>query len=132
VGSGGGLPGVILATMLPQLQVSCVDAVGKKAAFVRQVASELGLFNLHALHARVEALGQSFDIVTSRAFASLLDFCALTRRCLARDGVWMAMKGPRVDDEMAQLRQDVSVFHVEQLSVPGMDAQRFLVWMRPA
>jgi 16S rRNA (guanine527-N7)-methyltransferase len=132
VGSGGGLPGVVLAILEGTLSVTCVDTVGKKAAFVRQVAAELGLRNLHAEHARVEQLAAApFDIVTSRAFASLLDFSSLTRRHLAAGAVWMAMKGKRPDDEMAALPVDVEVFHVEQLVVPGLDAERCLVWMRP-
>jgi 16S rRNA (guanine527-N7)-methyltransferase len=131
VGSGGGLPGVVLAIALPELAVCCVDTVGKKAAFVRQVAAELGLANLRAEHARVEAMSQRFDVVTSRAFASLADFAALTRARLADGGVWLAMKGQRPDDEIASLPGDVEVFHVEPLTVPGLGAQRCLVWMRP-
>jgi 16S rRNA (guanine527-N7)-methyltransferase len=132
VGSGGGLPGVVLALVESTWDVSCVDAVGKKAAFVRQVAGELALPNLHALHARVEALsGPPFDVITSRAFASLPDFVRLTRPLLAPAGVWMAMKGRRPDDELAALPADIDVFHVEPLKVPGLDADRCLIWMRP-
>ena len=132
VGSGGGLPGVVLAIADPAWDVTCVDAVGKKAAFVRQVAAELALPNLHAEHTRVEALGTaSFDVITSRAFGSLGDFVRSTRPLLAPRGVWMAMKGRRPDDEIAALPADVAVFHVEPLTVPGLDAERCLVWMRP-
>jgi 16S rRNA (guanine527-N7)-methyltransferase len=135
VGSGGGLPGVVLAICAPDWQVSCVDTVSKKASFIRQVAAELGLPNLRALHARVETLAPvagRFDLITSRAFASLPDFTGLTRALLAPDGVWMAMKGKLPAEEQAALPSDVTVFHVEQLAVPGLDAQRCLVWMRPA
>ena len=133
VGSGGGLPGVVIAVMLPGIDVTCVDTVGKKAAFVRQVAATLRLPNLHAEHARVEQMRQSaFDVVTSRAFASLADFTRWTRARLAPGGVWLAMKGKHPDDEIAALPADVAVFHVEPLAVPGLDAQRCLVWMRPA
>lgn len=132
VGSGGGLPGVVIATLLPAWDVTCVDAVGKKMAFVRQVAGALPLPNLHAEHGRIEALkAPPFDVVTSRAFASLADFTALTRRHLASGGTWMAMKGRVPDDEIAALPADVAVFHVEHLQVAGLDAQRCLVWMRP-
>jgi 16S rRNA (guanine527-N7)-methyltransferase len=132
VGSGGGLPGVVVAVMLPGIDVTCVDAVGKKAAFVRQAAGALGLRNLHAVHARVEDLhGAPFDVITSRAFASLADFAALTRNQLGADGVWLAMKGREPADEIAALPADIEVFHVEPLRVPGLDAQRCLVWMRP-
>jgi len=131
VGSGGGLPGVVLAITMPQLRVTCVDAVAKKTAFVRQVAAELRLPNLRAEHARVEALKPlPWPVITSRAFASLLDFVSLTRDLLAPGGVWMAMKGRHPKDEMEALPADVEVFHVEQLQVPGLDAERCLVWMR--
>jgi 16S rRNA (guanine527-N7)-methyltransferase len=132
VGSGGGLPGVVLAAVEPGWDVTCVDTVGKKAAFVRQVAAELGLPNLHAEHARVEALQAApFDVITARAFASLPDFVRLTRPLLASGGVWMAMKGKPPSDEIAALHADVDAFHVEPLVVPGLDAERCLVWMRP-
>ena len=132
VGSGGGLPGVVIAALNLAIDVTCVDTVGKKAAFVRQVAAELRLRNLHAEHARVEQLQAApFDLVTSRAFGSLTDFVRLTRSHLAVDGLWMAMKGKHPADELAALPAGVDVFHVEQLVVPGLDAERCLVWMRP-
>jgi 16S rRNA (guanine527-N7)-methyltransferase len=131
VGSGGGLPGVLIAVLCPGLQVSCVDTVGKKAAFIRQAGAELGLRNLRAEHARVEQLPGRYDLITSRAFATLADFVALTRERLAPEGLWMAMKGKRPEEEIAALPRDVEVFHVEPLAVPGLDAERCLVWMRP-
>lgn len=131
VGSGGGLPGAVWAVMLPALQVVCVDTVGKKAAFVQQVAAELRLPNLRGVHARVEALDGRFDVVACRAFATLADFAALTRGRLAAGGVWLALKGRRPNDEIAALPPDIDVFHVEPLAVPGLDAERCLVWMRP-
>lgn len=132
VGSGGGLPGVVLALMFPHWQVVCVDTVGKKAAFIRQVAVELGVRNLSAEHARVEALnGATFNVITSRAFASLVDFTRLSRAVLAPQGVWMAMKGKTPADELSALPGDIDVFHVEPLGVPGLNAERCLVWMRP-
>ena len=133
VGSGGGLPGVVLAVVHPDWQVHCVDAVAKKASFIRQVAAELRLPNLQGLHSRVEALNSCrYDVITSRAFASLADFTALSAGVLAEHGVWMAMKGKRPTDEQAALPSNVQVFHVEQLQVPGLDAQRCLVWLRAA
>lgn len=133
VGSGGGLPGAVLAIVHPLWDVSCIDAVAKKASFVRQVAGELALPNLHAQHGRVEALpvGPGFDVVVSRAFASLADFVTWTQGCIAPGGVWLAMKGRVPDDEMATLPRNVSVFHVEPLHVPELKAQRCLVWLRP-
>lgn len=131
VGSGGGLPGVVIAALAPAFDVTTVDPVGKKAAFVRQVAGALNLPNLHAVHARVEAMpdGAVFDVITSRAFASLADFTRLTQPRLAPGGVWMAMKGKRPDDELAALPGDVTVFHVEPVAVPGLPAERCIVWM---
>jgi 16S rRNA (guanine527-N7)-methyltransferase len=131
VGSGAGLPGVVIGALLPA-QVTCVDTVGKKASFIRQAAAELGLRHVAAEHARVESLDlPPFDVITSRAFASLNDFVSLTRDLLAPTGVWMAMKGKAPDGEVAELPGDISVFHVEQLAVPGLDAERCLVWLRP-
>lgn len=134
VGSGGGLPGVVLAIVCPHLTVHCVDTVAKKAAFVQQVAASLKLPNLRGIHARVESLkadaGQGYDVVCSRAFASLLDFTTWSRAALKPDAVWMAMKGKHPADELAVLPADVAVFHVEQLQVPGLDAERCIVWMR--
>ena len=132
VGSGAGLPGVVLAITCPELDVSCVDTVAKKALFIQQVAAALRLPNLHGVHARVEALTQPFDVVTSRAFASLVDFTRWSAGALAEQGVWMAMKGKVPQDEMAALPAGVEVFHVEPLAVPGLDAERCIVWMRRA
>ncbi len=130
VGAGGGLPGVVIAICCPEIDVSCVDAVAKKAAFVQQVAGALQLPNLRGLHARVESVTDKFEVVTSRAFASLADFTRWSAGALADDGVWMAMKGKHPADEIAALPPAVEVFHVEQLAVPGLGAERHLVWMR--
>ena len=131
VGAGAGLPGVVVAICCPQISVTCVDAVAKKMAFVQQVATELKLPNLKALHARVETLTDKFDIITSRAFATLLDFVTGSRAALKpKTGVWLAMKAKDTAVEVAALPADVEVFHVEQLSVPGLDAERCIVWIR--
>jgi 16S rRNA (guanine527-N7)-methyltransferase len=138
VGSGGGLPGVVIAIVCPQITVTCVDTVAKKAAFIQQAAATLKLPNLRGLHARVESLnalsGQGYDVVCSRAFASLVDFTRWSRDALNPDGMWMAMKGKHPGDELETLAVEggaVDVFHVEQLQVPGLDAERCIVWMRP-
>jgi 16S rRNA (guanine527-N7)-methyltransferase len=130
VGSGAGLPGVVIAICCPDIAVHCVDTVAKKAAFIQQVAASLRLPNLRGLHARVESLTESYDVVSSRAFASLVDFARWSGAALAEQGIWMAMKGKHPADEMAMLPSDVEVFHVEQLLVPGLDAERCIVWMR--
>lgn len=135
VGSGGGLPGVVIAICDPAIDVTCVDTVGKKAFFIAQVAAELALPNLHAEHSRVEQLKTApFDVITSRAFASLADFTEWTRMHLKPGAVWAAMKGQHPAQELEELQQrapDLVVFHVEQLTVPGLDAQRCLLWIRP-
>jgi len=131
VGSGGGLPGIVLAICRPELDVSCVDTVGKKAAFIQQVAATLKLPNLRGIHARVETLGGPFDVICCRAFASLPDFVTWSRGALAEQGVWMAMKGKHPQAEIEGLPADVQVFHVEPLTVPGLDVERCMVWMRP-
>jgi 16S rRNA (guanine527-N7)-methyltransferase len=133
VGSGAGLPGVVLALSEPSWHVTCVDTVGKKASFIRQVAAELGASNLEARHQRVEEMhGERFDLVTSRAFASLADFVSLTRERLEADACWAAMKAQLTAEETAALPAEIEVFHVEPLQVPGLNASRCLVWMRPA
>ncbi|WP_287984851.1 16S rRNA (guanine(527)-N(7))-methyltransferase RsmG [Diaphorobacter sp.] len=131
VGSGGGLPGVVFAICCPEVDVSCVDTVAKKAAFIQQAAGTLGLSNLHGIHARVETLTGPFDVVSCRAFAALADFTAWSRQALAPHGMWLAMKGKHPHDEIAALPADVSVFHVEQLTVPGLQAERCILWLRP-
>jgi 16S rRNA (guanine527-N7)-methyltransferase len=130
VGSGAGLPGIVIAICCPDITVHCVDTVGKKAAFIQQVAASLKLPNLRGVHARVESLTDQYDIISSRAFASLADFTSWSVGALAEQGVWMAMKGKHPRDEMTALPVGVEVFHVEQLAVPGLDAERCIVWMR--
>jgi 16S rRNA (guanine527-N7)-methyltransferase len=132
VGSGAGLPGVVFAMLEPAWNVTCVDSVGKKAAFLQHAAATLELQNLKAVHSRVEALppGATYDIVMARAFASLADFTRLTSGVLADAGLWMAMKGKTPRQEMEALPRTVQVFHVEPLSVPGLDESRCVIWMR--
>jgi 16S rRNA (guanine527-N7)-methyltransferase len=130
VGSGGGLPGVVIAICCPNIRVTCVDTVSKKAAFVQQVAASLRLSNLRGVHARVESLTGPYDVVCSRAFASLPDFVSWSAAALSDGGVWMAMKGKLPEAEMAGLPSFAEVFHVEQLQVPGLEADRCMVWMK--
>jgi 16S rRNA (guanine527-N7)-methyltransferase len=132
VGSGGGLPGVVLAIALPEWKVCCVDAVEKKSTFVRHVSGVLGLKNLSAVHARVEDLQPAdSDIVISRAFASLQDFAALAGRHVRVGGALVAMKGHPPEEEMITL-SDLKVWAVggvTPLYVPRLSARRCLVWM---
>ncbi|MCD0501557.1 16S rRNA (guanine(527)-N(7))-methyltransferase RsmG [Bordetella petrii] len=133
IGSGGGLPGVVLAILRPGWQVNCVDAVEKKMAFVRQMSGALSLPNLRALHARVEDLPPAdSDVVISRAFASLKDFAALAGRHVRNDGTLVAMKGKVPQDEIQALHEqgEWQVHDIQALQVPTLDAQRCLIWMR--
>lgn len=130
VGSGAGLPGIVIAICCPHITVHCVDTVAKKAAFIQQVAVTLKLPNLRGIHARVESLTEPYDVVSSRAFASLVDFTTWSEKALAGQGVWMGMKGKHPLDELAALPSSVEVFHVEQLDVPGLGAERCIIWMR--
>jgi len=130
VGSGAGLPGVVVAICCPGVAVTCVDTVAKKAAFIKQAALALKLPNLTGLQARVESITQPFDVVCSRAFASLADFTQWSLGALAPGAAWMAMKGKYPADELAALPATVGLFHVEQLRVPGLDAERCILWLR--
>jgi 16S rRNA (guanine527-N7)-methyltransferase len=130
VGSGAGLPGLVLASVLPESRVTCVDSVGKKAAFITQAAAAAGLANARALHRRVESLEGRYDIVASRAFASLAGFVRATRHLVADNGEWMAMKARDPADEVGVLKGVTTT--LELLQVPGLAAERCIVWMRPA
>ena len=127
VGCGGGLPSVPVAILRPDLEVTGVDAVGKRAAFVNQAAIELGLKNLRARHSRVEKLQGEWDLITSRAFASLFDFVTLTRPLLSPGGRWLAMKGAKTEEEIAALPDGITVEMLEPIHVPGLEEARHLI-----
>ncbi|MEI6837309.1 MAG: 16S rRNA (guanine(527)-N(7))-methyltransferase RsmG [Alcaligenaceae bacterium] len=133
VGSGGGLPGVVLAIMIPGARVICVDAVEKKTTFVRQMAGVLTLKNLTARHARIETL-EPLDatLVISRAFATLQDFAQLAGQHVCLGGALVAMKGKPPTDEIPTLESLTpwTIQRVESLIVPELSAQRCLVWMQ--
>ncbi|WP_374277117.1 16S rRNA (guanine(527)-N(7))-methyltransferase RsmG [Azonexus sp.] len=130
VGSGGGLPGIPLAIARPQLPVSMVDTVQKKATFLQQAAIQLGLKNVAVHHARVEEMSGQYAQISSRAFAEIGLFVRLTRHLLAPGGRWLAMKGVRPDDEMAALPADVVVERIIPLHVPGLGAERHLIILK--
>jgi 16S rRNA (guanine527-N7)-methyltransferase len=132
VGSGAGLPGVVIAICCPTVAVTCVDTVAKKAAFIKQAALALKLPNLTGLHARVESITQPFEVICSRAFASLVDFTNWSSGALAPQGVWMALKGKHPADELALLPPGIEVLHTQTLQVPGLNAERCILWLRPA
>jgi 16S rRNA (guanine527-N7)-methyltransferase len=104
--------------------------VAKKAAFVQQVAAAVKVPNLRGVHGRVEQVAGRYDVVTSRAFSSLADFVTWSSAALAGEGVWLAMKAKHPADEIAVLPPGVEVFHVEQLQVPALGAERCIVWMK--
>ncbi|MDW7745338.1 16S rRNA (guanine(527)-N(7))-methyltransferase RsmG [Halomonas sp.] len=133
VGSGPGLPGLVLAILAPSLAVTLLDSNGKKVRFQRQAVMELGLGNVTPVQARVEAfepVAGGYAQVISRAFSSLGDFITLTERLVAPDGEWLAMKGPAVDDELAGLPDAVAVATRHDLAVPYENGSRLLVVLR--
>jgi len=130
VGSGGGLPGIPLAIARPELSVSMVDTVQKKATFLQQAAIQLSLKNVSARHARVEQMSGQYAQISSRAFAELKLFVELTRHLLAPGGRWLAMKGVRPDDEIAALPAGIVVDRIIPLHVPGLDAERHLIILK--
>ena len=129
VGSGAGLPGLVLAMLRPDWQVVSVEAVDKKAAFQRQVVAELALANVRVEGSRVEGvvLEGGADTIVSRAFSRLADFVNLTRPLLKPGGQWTAMKGKHPAEEIAALPADVWVSEILQLNVPGLNAERCVV-----
>jgi 16S rRNA (guanine527-N7)-methyltransferase len=133
VGSGGGLPGIPLAIARPQLQVTLIDSIAKKTAFLLQAKAELGLANLNVVTGRVEDYRpeSGFDVVTSRAFSDLKEFVTLTRHLLKPAGRWLAMKGLMPHEEIASLPDWVRVSANHALLVPGLGAGRHLIVLEP-
>ncbi|WLD58219.1 16S rRNA (guanine(527)-N(7))-methyltransferase RsmG [Salinispirillum sp. LH 10-3-1] len=128
VGTGGGLPGIVVAIARPDITVTLLDSNGKKIRFLRQMTMELGLKSVATIQSRVESYSaEPFDVITSRAFATLADMVAWSRHLLAPDGQFIAMKGLYPDEELAALPADIHVTSVRQLQVPGADGQRHLV-----
>ena len=127
VGSGGGLPGVVLAIVKPDLQVTTIDTVQKKAIFMRQVKGELDLKNLEVVHSRVEnyQADKKFEVIISRAFSELALFVSLTKHLLADGGKWLAMKGQVPGAELDDL--EVKNFKIIPLNVANLEAQRHLI-----
>lgn len=127
VGAGPGFPGLVLAILKPELRVTLLDSNGKKVRFQRQAAMELGLTNVTPEQARIEAFEERYDQVISRAFASLGDFVALTRERVVAGGQWLAMKGPAVDEELAELSVEITPVARHRLEVPFDVGTRLLV-----
>ena len=134
VGAGGGLPGIPLAIARPDLQVTLIDSIAKKTAFLLQAKAELGLANLAVATGRVEDFRPEtgFDVITSRAFSDLKEFVTLTRHLLKPGGRWLAMKGLYPNEELALLPNNVKVSADHALVVPGLDASRHVIVLEPA
>jgi 16S rRNA (guanine527-N7)-methyltransferase len=134
VGSGGGLPGIPLAIARPDLQVTLIDSIAKKTAFLLQVKAELGLENVSVVTGRVEThqYAAGFNTITSRAFSDLKEFVTLTRPLLASDGRWLAMKGLYPHEEIAALPDWVRLSADHVLTIPNLDATRHLIILEPA
>jgi 16S rRNA (guanine527-N7)-methyltransferase len=132
VGSGAGLPGIPLAIVRPDLQVTVMDSNHKKASFMRQAKAVLGINNLEVVCGRVEGFRpeHKFDMVISRAFSDLAEFMRLTSHLCAENGVWLAMKGVYPHEELAQVPGRAT--EVVALTVPGLEAQRHLVFLKAA
>ena len=132
VGAGGGLPGIVLAIARPQMKVSLIDTVHKKTAFLTQVKAELGLANVTVYTMQVQNLqvADKFDVITSRAFADLSDFVNWSQHVLAQGGRFIALKGTAPRDEQERLPSDWKVEKLEPLQVPGLQAERHLVFIQ--
>lgn len=133
VGAGGGLPGIVLAICKPETKVAQVDTVNKKTAFLKQVKAELGLANHTVYTGKVQELDAGpFDVITSRAFADLSDFVEWSGHLLAEGGRFIALKGTAPADEQQRLPADWKITEVRALQVPGLDAERHLIFIRKA
>ncbi|MDY7567242.1 16S rRNA (guanine(527)-N(7))-methyltransferase RsmG [Pseudomonas sp. RTC3] len=132
VGSGGGMPGIPLAILFPEMKVTVLDSNGKKTRFLTQVKLELKLDNLEVIHSRVEAFKPElpFTGIVSRAFSSLEDFTEWTRHLGDTDTRWLAMKGLHPADELVALPTDFHLDSAQALTVPGCQGQRHLLILR--
>ncbi|NDI85227.1 16S rRNA (guanine(527)-N(7))-methyltransferase RsmG [Undibacterium crateris] len=132
VGAGGGLPGMMLAIAYPQTRISMIDTVSKKTAFLSQAKAELGLSNVTVFTGRVEQLEvtEKFDVITSRAFSELCNFINWSGHLLAEGGQFIAMKGVAPAQEIERLPAGWAVTGLQPLQVPGLNAERHLVFVR--
>jgi len=127
LGTGPGLPGIVLAIAAPGRQILLVDSNGKKVRFLREAIRALKLEGVRAEQARVENVAGQFDCVTARAFASLADMLAWGGHLLAPGGIWLAMKGKQPDDELPGIPDGFVVRATHELHVPGLPAERHLL-----
>ncbi|MBD8657535.1 16S rRNA (guanine(527)-N(7))-methyltransferase RsmG [Oxalobacteraceae sp. CFBP 13730] len=134
VGAGGGLPGIVLAIVRPDMKVSMIDTVHKKTAFLNQVKAELKLTNVgvHTMKVQELVVEDKFDVITSRAFADLSDFVNWSGHLLAEGGKFIALKGVAPSEERERLPQDWKVVDLQPLWVPRLQAERHLVFIERA
>lgn len=132
LGSGAGLPGIPLALVAPQRQVTLVDSNGKKARFLREAVRSLKLANVRVIEGRVQDVPGQFDCVTARAFATLADMLDWAGRLLAEGGRWLAMKGKLADEEIAAVPAGFRIEQVVALDVPAIVGERHLIVVRRA
>lgn len=129
IGTGAGLPAVIVAICQPQRAVTALDSNQKKIRFIKQVASELGLKNLTPIASRIEAHAGSYQVITSRAFASLVDFVTHSQSKLADNGIICAMKGVEPVDEIQALQNEWQI-NTQVLTVPELYESRHLIYLQ--
>ena len=127
IGTGAGLPAVIIAICQPERQCTALDSNQKKIRFIKQISSELGLSNMHPIASRIEAHEASYEVVTSRAFASLVDFVEVAQPRLAGNGHLCAMKGKAPSDEELQALSDAWQIKTIALKVPRLQDSRHLI-----
>jgi 16S rRNA (guanine527-N7)-methyltransferase len=130
VGSGAGLPGIVLALYDPKKQITLVDKVGKKAAFMRQVCIELDIKNVDVIHCRVEDMdhNKKFDAIVARAFSEMHLLIDLTKNIIKKNGYWYGMKSKKLMDEIIVKRKEFLEIH--QIKVPFLEADRYLIKLK--
>ena len=127
VGTGAGLPGIVIAIVNPDIKVSLIDKVGKKITFIKRIIAELEIKNIETYHDRVELLTseEKYDGIISRAFSNMEVFIKSTKHLIKRQGVWYGMKSKKIlDDEMVSINDP---WALEKLDVPFLQAERYLV-----
>ena len=130
VGTGAGFPGIVLALCYPEKQLTLVDAVGKKIAFIKQITGELNLTNVRVIHRRVENMdvAEKFDGIIARAFSEMEMLIKLTQPVIASDGYWYGMKSKKImNNEMDKIDYH---WEMKKIKVPYLDAERYLIQVK--